>query len=309
MTALTEDDAMAVLQSKGRSFYFAGRLLTPLHRNRAARLYAFCRYVDDIADETDDSVAAAHRLEQIKHSILMGVSTDARVSDMLRLMHEAKIPSEPVTALIDGVYSDVRLDAVTSEEQLVRYAYQVAGTVGLMMSMVLDVHDRDAFPFAIDLGIAMQLTNIARDVAEDACNGRVYLPQSWIGPVQAEQVITPDLATKTRLREGVQRTLALAQNYYDSGLSGVRFLPSSARYGIVVAAMVYREIGEVIAASDYHSWQQRAVVSHSRKLVCASRALTWHAIHNFSGTFDTAHDGRLHEHLQDCFGANAATLV
>ena len=308
-TAMTDDQAMSVLQSNGRSFYFASRLLTPTHRARAARLYAFCRFVDDIADETADRGQAAAELDEIKAAIRAGHSHEPCVVNMLSLMQEASIPQEPVMALIDGVRSDVRLASIKSEAELVRYAYQVAGTVGLMMSMLLDVHDREAWPFAIDLGIAMQLTNIARDVGEDSQKGRIYLPGTWVGELNVCDVGSPDEVTAAILRQGTQHVLTLAENYYNSGLSGVGYLPSSARYGIVVAAMVYREIGQVIAEMSYQSWGARAVVPHARKLMCASKALTGHAIHNFANSGGATHDGRLHEHLQDCFGADTAALA
>ena len=306
---MTDNQAMSVLQSNGRSFYFASRLLGPLHRSRAARLYAFCRYVDDIADEVPDRIVATTKLEQVKADLLSGHSREPFVANMLELMRQASIPREPVIALIEGVRSDVYLNTVTTEAQLVRYAYQVAGTVGLMMSVVLDVHDREAWPFAIDLGIAMQLTNIARDVGEDAQKGRIYLPKTWVGELDPCDVITPSDAAAAQLRKGTRQVLTLAQKYYDSGLAGVSYLPNSARYGIVVAAMVYREIGQVIAQADYQSWDRRAVVPHSRKLLCASKALTSHAIDNLSRVGGSSHDGRLHEHLQDCFGAHTTVLV
>lgn len=308
-TPITDDHAMSVLKSNGRSFYFASHLLTPTHRLRAARLYAFCRYVDDIADETEDRVQAAVQLDDIKASIQSGHSQQPCVLNMLALMRESSIPLAPVIALIDGVRSDVYLTSLQSEAELVRYAYQVAGTVGLMMSMLLDVHDRDAWPFAIDLGIAMQLTNIARDVGEDAKKGRLYLPQAWVGVVDARGVQNPNAPMAAKLRQGTRQLLALAEHYYNSGLDGVRYLPNSARYGIVVAAMVYREIGQVLAEMDHQSWRQRAMVPHTRKLLCASKALTGHVMHNLSSSSAALHDGRLHEHLQNCFGADTAALA
>jgi len=195
---MTDNQALSVLQSNGRSFHFASRLLTPNHRVRAARLYAFCRYVDDIADEVPDRALATTKLEQVNADVLSGQSSEPVVANMLDLMREASIPQEPVVALVDGVRSDVYLSTVSTEAQLVRYAYQVAGTVGLMMSVVLDVHDREAWPFAIDLGIAMQLTNIARDVGEDAQkvvfiyprHGSVSLTlKTWPHPTQVRRQI------------------------------------------------------------------------------------------------------------------------
>jgi len=185
--SMPNESALAVLKSKGRSFYFASHLLGPQQRDRAARLYAFCRRVDDLADEASDPQQAYVTLERLKASLNSSQTDDANVNDMQTLMHDVAIPPEPMQALIEGVQSDLRHRQVRDEAELLSYAYQVAGTVGVMMCRVLDVSTPRAWPFAIDLGIAMQLTNIARDVGEDARMGRVYLPQNWVAGLTAKE--------------------------------------------------------------------------------------------------------------------------
>ena len=306
---LSPDEAIAVLKSNGRSFHFASRLLGQTYRNRAARLYAFCRYVDDLADETSNPSNAAQELLALKASLQTGQSSEPCVASMIELMQELSMPKAPVLSLISGVQSDLKPRRIEDQAELLQYAYQVAGTVGLMMCLILDVRDRQAWPFAIDLGIAMQLTNIARDVGEDAQKGRVYLPATWLGDVAAAQILKPAADHATRLRTATEQTLSLAKDYYQSGMAGIHYLPASARCGIVVAAMFYREIGQIVAEGDHRSWANRAIVPYSRKLATAAKALSRYALQSTSRQKHVPHDAHLHQHLQDCFGANNAATT
>ena len=299
-----KDQALAVLKSHGRSFYFASHLLAPAYRERAARLYAFCRFVDDLADEASDPALASKELDCIKHALQSGHSNHPCVSDMITLMQELAMPQAPVLSLIEGIQSDLTLQQIQDEAHLLRYAYQVAGTVGLMMCEVLDVQQKQAWSFAIDLGIAMQLTNIARDVGQDAALGRIYLPQTWIGSLSTKEIQSPSAQQALSLQSSTKRLLALAKEYYRSGLSGVIYLPPAARYGIIVAAHVYSEIGQTIAHADYRSWDRRAVVSQPRKVLCAVSALMRYALHPSLRQPNPRHVRPLHQHLQDCFGTN-----
>jgi phytoene synthase len=301
-----QDQALAVLKSHGRSFYFASQLLAPTYRSRAARLYAFCRYVDDIADESNDQAQAHRDLEHIKTALEHGHSPQSCVADMLALMQETHMPIAPVCSLIDGMQSDLKYVRIEDEAALLHYAYQVAGTVGLMMCFVLDVLDQHAWPFAIDLGIGMQLTNIARDVGQDAKNGRVYLPATWQHQLIASEIVDPQTEHKKYLQAATERILSLAELYYRSGLSGVGYLPPAARYGIIVAARVYREIGQKVAQADYQSWDRRAVVSQPRKVFCATSALLRYAMMPRLRHSHPYHERSLHRHLQDCFGCDQA---
>jgi phytoene synthase len=300
-----KDQALAVLKSHGRSFYFASHLLAPKYRARAARLYAFCRYVDDVADEASDPLLATQELDCIKSAIQSGYSDQACVMDMIALMQELTMPQAPVLSLIEGIQSDLNMQHIQDERHLLRYAYQVAGTVGLMMCEVLDVQPKQAWPFAIDLGIAMQLTNIARDVGQDAKLGRIYLPAAWLGNMTAQEILSPNAQQVLSLQASTKKLLALAKDYYQSGLSGVVYLPPAARYSIIVAAHVYGDIGQTIARADYRSWDRRAVVSPPRKVLCATSALIRYALQPGLRKPNPDHARPLHQHIQDCFGTNA----
>jgi NADH-quinone oxidoreductase subunit B len=203
-------------------------------------------------------------------------------------------------ALRDTMGGPARFD----EDELIRYAWRVAGTVGLMMCNVLDVHDPRAAPFAVDLGIAMQLTNIARDVGEDARMGRRYLPTSWIGAVEPVAIAAPDLALQRSLEGATKRLLALADRYYASGEAGLGFLPLRARFGIFSAARMYRAIGGRIAADGHRSWAQRAVIGSAGKVGHASLAAALMAIQPRLHRRDAAHDPSLQDALVRIDGAH-----
>lgn len=301
---LAKGQADSVLRTHGRSFYFASKLLAPKYRARAARLYAFCRYIDDLADESNDSTLANEQLNQIKVDLLQGHSEQPYVADMIALMIEVSMPKEPVLSLVQGVQSDLWMQRIKDEAELLHYAYRVAGTVGLMMCVLLDVRNKEALPFAMDLGIAMQLTNIARDVGQDAAMGRIYLPTTWLGNITTAEISRPNTSQAHALQDATKRILNLAKVYYQSGLAGVTFLPPAARYGIIVAAAVYSEIGQVVAKSNFRSWDRRAVVAQPRKLYCAGNALLHYALQSRNRLSNPRHDYHLHRHLQSCFGAH-----
>ena len=289
--------ARAVLHRHGRTFAFASRVLDRRHAERAATLYAFCRHVDDLADEARDVDDARRALAALRDALQAGVADDPTVRAFLALRRDTALPIAPALALVDGVTSDLGLVRLDSEASLVRYAWQVAGTVGVMMCAVLDVHDPRARPFAIDLGIAMQLTNIARDVGADAALGRRYLPAAWVGPLEPAAIAAPDAATQRVLADGTRRALALAERYYRSGEAGLGFLPWRARLAILAAARMYRAIGARIAAAGYRSWDRRAALGPAEKGLHAAGALGVFLCQPRVHRRDAVHDGRLQHAL------------
>lgn len=291
-------DAGAVLRRHGRTFAFASHLLGTRHAHRAALLYAFCRHVDDVADEARDAASARAALATIRDALLTGRANDRWTQAMLALQRETRMPAAPALDLLAGVEGDLDAVRLPDEDALVRYAYRVAGTVGLMMCAVLDVHDPRARPFAIDLGIAMQLTNIARDVGEDARMGRRYLPASWIGEVAPAAIAQPDATLEPRLRDATRRLLALAERYYASGEAGLAFLPPRARLAILAAARMYRAIGGRVAAAGHRSWDRRAVVGPAAKAGHSLQALLAFALSPRLHRRDAVHEASLQLALQ-----------
>jgi phytoene synthase len=257
--------AEEILAKKGKTFHWAKRLLNPKHGERATRLYAFCRYLDDLADEAPSKEQARVQLTEVSRALLTGQTNDPVITDALQLMTECRIEPRIPQELINGLLTDLEEVEFKTVDELLRYCYRVAGTVGLMMSDVLDVADPGASAFAIDLGIGMQLTNICRDIQEDARMGRRYVPTEIIGKVTLEELIQPTEVPQRRLRVGVGYLLNLADEYYRSGESGLPFLPLRARHGILIAAKVYRAIGVKLRECDYNYWEERAAISKARK--------------------------------------------
>jgi len=296
-----QNDARAVLRHHGRTFFVASHLLSPAHAGRATTLYAFCRYVDDLADDAADVQTARSALAAVSRALADGRANDPRTGALLALHAQTGSLLAPARALVAGVASDLEPVRIADEEQLVRYAFRVAGTVGLMMCAVLDVHDLRAAPFAIDLGIAMQLTNIARDVGDDARMDRRYLPATWVGDLAPSAILAPDAAVQAALRAATRRLLALAERYYASGEAGLGFLPVRARIAILAAARMYRAIGGQIAAADYRNWDRRAVLGPTAKAGHAALALASFACLPRLHRRDAIHDSS----LQRAIGAMA----
>ena len=299
-------EADARLAAKGRTFHWARHFLGKIHAARATRLYGFCRHLDDLADEAPSPETARANLTAASRAIASGESADPVLRDGLRLMMECRIAPAIALELIEGLVSDLDPVRIPDEAALLRYAYRVAGTVGVMMCGVLDVHSPAAYSHAVDLGIAMQLTNICRDIAEDAALGRRYLPASMIGDVGPEELILPAKGLRPRLRECVAALLEKADHYYASGEAGLSYLPLRARCGILVAARVYRAIGWELRTRDCTYWLGRVVVSDREKAALTARALLGAPWRTSFWRQPSAHDASLHLALRGlpCIGVN-----
>ena len=272
---LTPDESLA---KNGESFHWAKRFLGKKMGTDAAKLYAFCRLLDDMAD--GDIENGPERLIKIRAALLEGnKNADPALKSFAPLMNYHDVPLSDLVALIDGLLDDQREQVIIADEdELLRYAYRVAGTVGLLMCHVLDCHDPDAKSHAIDLGIAMQLTNIARDVLEDAEMGRRYLPTSWVGDISPEEVVAcssqPDSDNARTITGAVKRLLDMAEEFYVSGAKGFASLNWRAHVSIAIAAKVYRQIGVQLANRGYLWYQGRQVTSTTTKLFCSIKAIS-----------------------------------
>jgi 15-cis-phytoene synthase len=253
------------IERHSRSFSLAASLLPPLVARDVRRLYAWCRACDNAVD--DESVTLEERrarLDRIRadlRRVYAGERLESVESGWLQeLVERYAIPEEWPRALLDGMESDLDFVRPASQTDLELYCYRAAGVVGLMMSRILGTRSREAEQYACSLGIAMQLTNIARDVAEDWERGRCYLPEEWLATDTAE------LPSDAELCPVVERLLNLAEHHYELGRKGYPYLPLNVRWAIRVAASVYREIGEVIRRAGYRVREQRHFVPTGRKL-------------------------------------------
>ncbi len=238
------------LAQNSKSFWLATLFLPKAVASDAAVLYRFCRMVDDIADEAQCPADAKRELTRIQNSCETGESDSVVVRGFLRIAERRNIPVQTAISLVDGVLSDLDTVRLRTENELLRYAYRVAGVVGHMMCGVLRVHDKHAIAYAVDLGLAMQLTNICRDVKEDAALGRVYVPADLLRKyaVTSEQFLALDVSPDV-MRCIINELLDLADKLYARALHGMHYIPFRSRIGILIARRVYRAIGHKLRTS------------------------------------------------------------
>ena len=176
-----------------------------------------------------------------------------------------------IKELIDGINSDISFKRYKNNQELLRYCYKVAGVVGLMMVKALDIKEKEAKYFAIDLGIAMQLTNIARDVKEDAIYGRRYIPKTLCRAMTPDEILISasgnDPQGREIIKKSINHILTIAEEYYDSGLSGLAYLPIRNHIAIGIAAIIYRQIGRKLVKRGTRWWQGRQIVSFAEKFI------------------------------------------
>ena len=257
--------AKSTFTANAKTFALAARFLPKARYEAVARLYAFCRQLDDLADAAPAGVNH-DMLVSIRQQICEGESTDPVIDDMLQLQRDFEIPTALLLDFVDTLIEDQYPRALANVDQLVRFAYGVASTVGLMMCHVFGVRDQRAYPFAVDLGVAMQITNIARDILEDAERDRLYVPGTLLdAPVSCEGLAQGDADQRANAYQGAMRMLSIADEYYASAALGYGYLPPSVRQAIKVAARLYQAIGEKVARNETAYWQRRTVVSTERK--------------------------------------------
>ena len=265
-----------LMRGGSKSFFAASSLLPQRVRMPAIALYAFCRVADDAIDEHADDPLAMQKLQKRLTAIYDG-QPEEFVADraMAMVAHRYGLPRELPEALLEGFAWDAAGRHYDTLEDLHHYCARVAGSVGAMMAMIMGITNPHALARACELGNAMQLTNIARDVGEDARNGRLYLPRSWMRQVGIDPCtwLTNPQFTPA-LGDVVGRLLLEADRLYQRGSSGIAALPRDCRSAILAASTIYAEIGRVIAERQMNSIDGRAVVGSTRKLtlLCIAKA-------------------------------------
>lgn len=261
-----------------KSFAAAARLFEPATRRSAVMLYAWCRHCDDVIDGQQaghgavplSRAQAEQRLLQLKVQT-RAIYAGARLQDpafaaFRQVVVAHGIPEAHAMAHLAGFEMDVSERRYLCIDDTLQYCYHVAGVVGLMMARVMGTQDEPTLDRACDLGLAFQLTNIARDIIEDAQVGRCYLPELWL----AELGVPPDQLAEPQFRPAIavlaKRLVDLAEPYYLSAQAGITALPWRSAWAVATAAQVYRQIGvEVVAAGD-KAWDQRVSTSKAQKI-------------------------------------------
>jgi len=233
-----------------KSFSWAGYFLPKKTFDRCSALYDFCRVADNIADDDGEIENKKKKFDQFINDFNQKKFDDPIIKNMWGLIEEFKISLKIVQDLLIGIKSDIK-DKVklNSKKDLLIYSYRVAGTVGLMMAKILKVNKKSSLKSAIDLGIAMQLTNISRDVIEDSKNNRFYINENF---------------------EEISSTLNLADTFYENSFYSIKDIPISFRFSILVARRVYKKIGhKILSKKNFENYQNsgKIYVSNTEKIL------------------------------------------
>ena len=283
MDAVVEN-SRDIITKGSKSFAAAAKLFDDRTRDQAYMLYAWCRHCDDEIDgqilgfrdaaaATGDPRARLEQLYEKTYAAMRGQPTDDPVFEAFqRVIADGQIPEHHPIELLEGFVMDVEGREYHDLKDTLLYCYHVAGVVGVMMSMVMGARDPETLNRASDLGIAFQLTNISRDVIEDAEAGRIYLPLNWL----KEAGVPPENLTAPEHREAVasvvNRLLDEAERYYASSTYGLCKLGFRSAWAIAAARGVYRDIGRLVSKRGAQAWDDRAIVSTRRKMYWAGRS-------------------------------------
>ncbi len=262
------DHCREAIRQGSLSFHAASKLLPARVRDPALALYAFCRLADDAVDDSADKAPAVLALRDRLDLVYAGRPRNAPADRAFAGVVESfDMPRALPDALLEGLAWDAMGRRYDTESDLYSYCARVASAVGAMMCVLMRVRDADALARACDLGLAMQLTNIARDLGEDAREGRLYLPQDWLDEagISAETFLNLR-AADPRARALAARLLDRAQQFYTRSEAGVPALPLACRPGIYAARHVYAGIGGALARMDHDSITQRARTTGRQKL-------------------------------------------
>ncbi|MBN1541739.1 phytoene/squalene synthase family protein [candidate division KSB1 bacterium] len=272
--------ARQVAAHYAKSFYFSARFLPKPKRLAVFALYGYCRYVDNLIDKprnrnSDELVRELDYLtEEIHIAYRTGESEHPVISPFIHVAKRTGIPEIYPLDLLRGVKMDVEINRYQTFDDLYLFCYRVAGVVGLMMTHILGYRDDNAFIYAEKLGIAMQLTNILRDIHEDEKMGRIYLPQDELLQFGlCDQDVSQKRISESFV-EMMKFQVSRARSYYDQAQVGIPMLQTDSRFAIYAASRIYRGILDKIAQQNYNPFLGRAFVPQSKKMAILFQELT-----------------------------------
>ncbi|UFH50901.1 15-cis-phytoene synthase CrtB [Pseudomonas sp. KNUC1026] len=279
------EHAEQTIAAGSRSFATAARLFDPATRRDAVMLYTWCRHCDDVVDgqvlgfaapsSASDSpqLRLAQLREQTRQALAGAPMQDPAFAAFQAVALARHIPLEQALAHLDGFAMDVEEHHYEQLDDTLQYCYHVAGVVGLMMARVMGVQDEAVLDRACDLGLAFQLTNIARDIVEDAALGRCYLPAQWLREAGIDPEHITDPANRLALARLAERLVDTAEPYYESAQAGLPALPWRSAWAIATARGVYREIGVKVQRAGPKAWDHRQGTSKLEKLGLLAQGL------------------------------------
>ncbi|NDW03531.1 phytoene/squalene synthase family protein [Jiella pacifica] len=275
LAALAED----TIAKGSKSFAAAAKLFAPEVRKSAMMLYAWCRHCDDVIDgqhlgfsrrPVAEQPEPMQRLNLLVIDTLRALDGDGGVDpaflSMADVAHRHQLPTRLFVEHLEGYRMDVGEEHYETIEETLSYCYRVAGVVGVMMAMIMGARGERALDRASDLGIAFQLTNIARDIVEDARLGRIYVPAAWLAEARLEAKDLADPAKREKVAALAARLIDFAEPYYRSAFFGLSALPARSAWAVATAHGVYRQIGLDIKARGAAAYGQRVSTSRAAKL-------------------------------------------
>ena len=269
--------AQAITKRFASSFYFASLFLSPEKRRASYAVYALCRASDQAVDE-EASASSAKRLEQIRQRVEAVYSQQRLTNQLLAACRDAvlkyRIPKDYFLQLLEGMEMDITKDRFGNFEQLHLYCYKAAGVVGLIMLKIFGSEEPEAKDSAVDLGIAMQLTNILRDIKEDFQRGRIYLPQDELARFGVKEADIAAGSPNSRLISLIKFQIARARSYYKKSAGGINLINNAnSRLVILLMHKIYVGILEAVEKNNYDVFSRRAYVSSSKKALITLKIL------------------------------------
>ena len=278
-----QQNSREIIAAGSKSFAAAAKLFSRDIRDDVYLLYAWCRHCDDEIDGQslgfgNDNLSATdqeQRLRRIQQATAAALDgrpvTEPVFQGLQQVVERHEIPSRYPQELVEGFVMDVEKRRYSTIEDTLLYCYHVAGVVGIMMAYIMGVREKRVLKRAADLGIAFQLTNIARDVMDDAGHGRVYLPENWLADagVPVAEIDRPE--HRNSVFQVVKKLLSVSDRYYASAREGISELPLSCAWAISSADSIYHNIGEIILSRGPQAWDERAVSPGYRKIYWVMR--------------------------------------
>ncbi len=264
----------------GKSFYWAGKFLEKEVFEDCSTLYAFCRVIDNLVDKKSNSKTNVRKFIKDYQSQNSKIQVN---KEFKKIETKYQIPKKYINDLFYGINLDTKTVKIKSTKEIIKYSYYVAGTVGAMMSYIFQTSKPQAIKHAINLGIAMQLTNISRDVLKDAYLNRIYLPENMLNEEITANDIIKKKFNKKHLFLVIKKIIFLSEKYYDNGNIGIKYLPKKVKFPIFLASSLYRSIGKKIFSSNYNRYfLDRTYLNFMEKIIITFKSFYFFFIVNNS---------------------------
>jgi len=270
-----------IIYENSKSFYWASKFLPKKILKKVINIYAFCRLQDDLVGE-GIKIEDSSELEELENIIKSyGVSKNI------------------ISNLMEGINSDKNFKRFKDNSELLRYCYKVAGVVGLMMIKALDIKQSEAKYFAIDLGMAMQLTNISRDIMQDYKKNRIYIPENT--GINKDIISNMTSENEKKIKKVVNQIILKSEIYYKSSLNGMRYIPIRSRLAILVSLRIYQGIGIKIIKTEKKFIHENLYVTNIEKTLIVAKALIEFLIFFIFPIYKKKHNIYLHESLEGLY--------